>query len=163
MFKSFSNLGGRLRLSMASHEWLVCESSWQKLQVLRALCVFVCVCALACICTSVPAYVCMCSFLSGIFNKWLHWWSRNKTFWKWEELTHWRRLWCLEGLGAGGEGDDRGWDGWMASQTWWTWVWVNSRSWWWAGRPGVLCDSWGHKESDTTERLNWTEVGRFCS
>ena len=43
-----------------------------------------------------------------------------------------------EGLGAGGEGDDRGWDGWMASPTWWTWVWVNSGSWWWTGRPGVL-------------------------
>ena len=41
-------------------------------------------------------------------------------------------------LGAGGEGDDRGWDGWMASLTGWTWVWVNSRSWWWTGRPGVL-------------------------
>ena len=57
---------------------------------------------------------------------------------------------------GGGEGDDRGWDGWMASPTRWTWVWVNSRSWWWTGRPG--CDSWGHKESDTTERLNWTEL-----
>ena len=41
-------------------------------------------------------------------------------------------------LGAGGEGDDRGWDGWMASLTWWTWVWVNSGSWWWTGRPGML-------------------------
>ena len=56
----------------------------------------------------------------------------------WEELTHWKRLWCWEGLGAGGEGDDRGWDGWMASLTRWTWVWVNSESWWWTGRPGVL-------------------------
>ena len=46
-----------------------------------------------------------------------------------EELTHWRRLWCWEGLGAGGEGDDRGWDGWMASRTRWMWVWVNSGSW----------------------------------
>ena len=46
--------------------------------------------------------------------------------------------WCWEGLGAGGEGDDRGWDGWMASLTWWTWVWVNSGSWCWMGRPGVL-------------------------
>ena len=54
------------------------------------------------------------------------------------ELTHWKRLWCWEGLGAGGEGDDRGWDGWMASLTWRTWVWVNSGSWWWTGRPGVL-------------------------
>ena len=48
------------------------------------------------------------------------------------------RLWCWEGLGAGGKGDDRGWDGWMASLTRWTWVWVNSGSWWWTGRPGVL-------------------------
>ena len=46
--------------------------------------------------------------------------------------------WCCEGLGAGGKGDDRGWDGWMASLTRWTWVWVNSGSWWWTGRPGVL-------------------------
>ena len=45
-----------------------------------------------------------------------------------EELTHWKRLWCWEGLGAGGKGDDRGWDGWMASPTRWTWVWVNSGS-----------------------------------
>ena len=44
----------------------------------------------------------------------------------------------LEGLGVGGEGDNRGWDGWMALPTQWTWVWVNSRSWWWTGRPGVL-------------------------
>ena len=48
------------------------------------------------------------------------------------------RLWCWEGLGAGGEGDDRGWDCRMASLTRWTWVWVNSRSWWWTGRPGML-------------------------
>ena len=56
----------------------------------------------------------------------------------WEELTHWKRLWCWEGLKAGGEGADRGWDGWMASPTRWTWVWVTSRSWWWTGRPGML-------------------------
>ena len=72
-----------------------------------------------------------------------------------EELTDWKRLWCWEGLGAGGEGDNRGWDGWMASdgrESEWT--------------PGVgdgqgglaCCDSWGHKELDTTERLNWTEL-----
>ena len=54
-----------------------------------------------------------------------------------KELTHWKRL-MLEGLGAGGEGDDKGWDGWMASPTWWTLVWVNSGSWWWTERPGVL-------------------------
>ena len=45
---------------------------------------------------------------------------------------------CWESLKAGGEGDDRGWDGWMASPTQWTWVWLSSGSWWWTGRPGVL-------------------------
>ena len=59
----------------------------------------------------------------------------NKYLWC-KELTHWKRLWCWEGLGAGGEGDDR--DGWMASLTRWMWVWVNSGRWWWTGRPGVL-------------------------
>ena len=61
--------------------------------------------------------------------------TKNKTS---NELTHWKRLWCWEGLGAEGEGDDRGWHGWMASLTRWTWVWVNSGSWGWTGRPGVL-------------------------
>ena len=51
--------------------------------------------------------------------------------------THWKRPWCWERLKAG-EGDDRGWDGWMASPTQWTWVWVDSGSWWWTGKPGVL-------------------------
>ena len=55
-----------------------------------------------------------------------------------EELTHWKRPWCWERLKVGGEGGDRGWDGWMASPTQWTWVWVNSGSWWWTGRPGTL-------------------------
>ena len=71
-------------------------------------------------------------------------------------MTHWKRPWCWEGLGTGGEGDDRGWDGWMASQTRWTWVWVNSGSWWCF--EAWCADSWGHKESDTTKRLNWTEL-----
>ena len=52
--------------------------------------------------------------------------------------THWKRPGCWERLQAGGEGDDRGWDGWMASLTRWKWVSVNSGSWWWTGRPGVL-------------------------
>ena len=69
------------------------------------------------------------------------------------------RLWCWEGLGVGGEGDNRGWDGWMASRTPWTWVWVNSGSWWWTGRPGVLrfmgLQRVGH---DWATELNWTEL-----
>ena len=69
-----------------------------------------------------------------------------------------QRPWFWERLKTGGEGDDRGWDGWMASPTRWTWVWVNSRSWWWTGGPGML-QSMGSKRWDTTEQLNWTERG----
>ena len=76
-----------------------------------------------------------------------------------EELTHWKRLWCWEGLGAGGEGDDRGWDGLMASLTRWICVWVNSESWWWTGKPGVLqfmgSQSVGH---NWVTEVNWTEL-----
>ena len=55
-----------------------------------------------------------------------------------KKLTHWTRLWCRERSKAGGEGEDRGWDGWTASPTRWTWVWVNSGSGWWTGRPDML-------------------------
>ena len=72
-----------------------------------------------------------------------------------EELTHWKRLWCWEGLGAGGGGDDRGWDGWMASLTRWTWVWVNSGSWWWTGRPGVL---WFVGSQSPTGLSDWSDL-----
>ena len=54
-----------------------------------------------------------------------------------EELTHWKRPWCWERLKAGGEGDGRGWDDWMASLTRWTWVWASSGRWWWIGKLGV--------------------------
>ena len=64
-------------------------------------------------------------------------WNSNTLATSCEELTHWKRPWCWEGLGAE-EGDDRVWDGWMASPTQWIWVWVNSGSWWWTGRPGML-------------------------
>ena len=74
-----------------------------------------------------------------------------------------KRPWCWEGLWAGGEGDNRGWDGWMASPTRWTWVWVNSRSWWWTGRPGVL-PSWGRRVGhDWATELNWTILLSQCS
>ena len=70
----------------------------------------------------------------------------------------WKRPWCWERLRAGGEGDNRGWDGWMASPTQWTRVWVNSGSWWWIGRPGMLeyMGSWRVRRNWVTE-LNWTE------
>ena len=71
-----------------------------------------------------------------------------------KELTHLKRPWCWETLKAGGEGDVRGWDGWMASPIQWTWVWVNSESRWWTGRPGVLrfagLQSW--------TRLSWPDL-----
>ena len=93
----------------------------------------------------------------------IHWkdwcWSRNSSTLatSCEELIHWKRPWCWEGSGAGGEGDGRGWDGWMASPTQWTWVWVNwSRR--WTGRHGMLqfmgSQRVGHKWA--TE-LSWTE------
>ena len=67
-------------------------------------------------------------------------------------------VWCWEGLGAGGEGDDRGWDGWMASLTRWTWVWVNSGSWWWTGSPGVLqFMGWQRVGHDWATERKWTE------
>ena len=97
--------------------------------------------------------------ISPGFVHWKDWW------WSWnsstlatscEELTHWKRLWCWEGLGAGGEGDNRGWDGWMASLTRWMWVWVNSGSWWWIGRHGVLWFMGSQRiRHDWATELNW--------
>ena len=73
-------------------------------------------------------------------------------------MTHLKRPWCWERLKAGGERDDGGWDGWMASPTQWTWVWVNSGSWQWTGRPSVL-QSMGSQRvrHDWVTELNWTE------
>ena len=76
-----------------------------------------------------------------------------------EELTHLKRPWCWERLKAEEEGDDRGWDGCMASLTQWMWIWVSSGSWWWTEKPGMLQSmgsprvrhNWG------TELKNWTD------
>ena len=98
----------------------------------------------------------------------IHWkdwcwnWNSNTLAIWYEELIHWKRPWCGERLKEGGKGDDRGWDGWMASSIRWTRVWVNSWSWWLTGRPGVL-PSMGSKESDTTEQLNLTDWTQFSS
>ena len=81
-----------------------------------------------------------------------------------EELTHCKRLWCWEGLWGGGEWEDRGWDGWIASLTRWMWVWVNSGSWWWTGRPGVLQFMGSQRvEHDWATELNWTDGGFIFS
>ena len=73
-----------------------------------------------------------------------------------EELTHCKRPWCWERLKAGGDGDDRGWDGWMSSATQWTWVWASPGS-WRTGKPGVL-QSMGSQRvrHDWATELNWT-------
>ena len=70
-----------------------------------------------------------------------------------DELTHWERPSCWEKLKVGGEGDDRGWDGWMASPIQWIWVWANSGSWWWTGTPFML----QFMESQRVG-LNWSEL-----
>ena len=75
-----------------------------------------------------------------------------------EELTHLKRWWWWERLKARGEGDHRGWDGCIASLTQWTWVWVNSGSWWWAGKSGML-PSLGSQRvgQDWATELNWSD------
>ena len=77
-------------------------------------------------------------------------------------LTYLKRPWCWERLKAGGEGDGREWDGWIASLTQWTWVWVNSGSWWWTGRPGVLqCIGSQRVGHDWATELNWWWLGVY--
>ena len=93
------------------------------------------------------------SVLDIHWKDWCWSWNSSTLATSCEELTHWKKPWCWERLKAG-EGDDRGWDGWMASQTQWTWVWVNFGSWWWTGRPGVL-QSIG---SQRIRHSNWTEL-----
>ena len=92
----------------------------------------------------------------------IHWkdwcWSWNlSTLTTWcEEVTHLKRPWCWERLKVGGKGTT-GWDGWMASLTYWTWVWVSSGSWWWTGKPSIL-QSMGSQRvgHNWMTELNWT-------
>ena len=91
----------------------------------------------------------------------IHWkdwrwsWSSNTLATWCKELTHWKRPWCWERLKAGGEGDTRGWDDWMASPTQWTWVWASSRRWWrtdreaWCATVHGVAKSWARPS-------NWT-------
>ena len=94
---------------------------------------------------------------STLHIHWKDWcwsWGSNTLATWCKELTHWQRSWCWERLRAGGEEGSRGWDGWMASPTQWTWVWAN-----FPGQGSLICCSpWRCKETDTTERteLNWT-------
>ena len=97
----------------------------------------------------------MRSFLGVQWKDWCWSWNSNTLATWCEELTHWKRPWCWKGLRAGGEGDDRGWEaGWHH--------WVDGHEFGWTpgvgdGQGGLAsCNSWGRKESDTTERVNWT-------
>ena len=95
--------------------------------------------------------------LSVHWKDWCWSWNSNTLATWCEELTHWKRPWCWARLKTGREGDDRGWDGWMASLTWWTWVSVSSGNWWWRRKPGMLLSmglqTVGH---DLATELNWS-------
>ena len=86
-------------------------------------------------------------------------WSSNILASWCEKRTHWKRPRCWERLKAGGKGDDRGRDGWMASLTQRTWVWVSSRGWWWTGKPGML-QSMGVTEI-WTRLSDWNELREY--
>ena len=97
------------------------------------------------------------SVLGVHWKDWCWSWNSNTLAIWCEELTHLKRTWCWERLRAGGEWDGRGWDGWMASPTQWTWVWVDSGSWWWTGRPGVL-----QFMGSQRVRHNWATELNWC-
>ena len=92
----------------------------------------------------------------------IHWkdwcwnWSSN-TLTTWcKELTQWKRPWCWEKIDSGRRrGRQLGWDGWVASLTQCTWVWVSSGSWWWTGRPGVLQSMELQRVGHDSTELNW--------
>ena len=86
---------------------------------------------------------------------WCWSWSSNTLAIWCEQLTYLKRPWCWARLKVGGEGDDRGWDGYMASPTQWTWVWAGSGSWRWTGRPGVLQSMWSQRVGHDWTELSW--------
>ena len=97
-----------------------------------------------------------------LMKDWCWSWGSNTLATWCEELTYWKRPWCWERLKTGGEGDDSGWDGWMASLSRYTWVRGSSGSWWWTGKPGVL-QSMGSQRvgHEWATELNWTDGTRY--
>ena len=94
-----------------------------------------------------------------IWKDWCWSWNSNTSATWYEELTHLKKPRSWERLKAGGEGHDRGWDGWMASLTRWTWVWATSGSWWWTGMLGMLQSMELQRAGyDWVTELNWI----FC-
>ena len=96
------------------------------------------------------------SVLGVHWKDWCWSWNSNTLATWCEELNHLKRPWRWEALKVGGEGDNRGWDGWMVSLTQWTCIWVHPGSWWWTGRPNVL-------QSMGSQRVgcNWTELSTY--
>ena len=101
------------------------------------------------------------SVLNIHWKDWCWSWSSNTLATWCQEPTHWKRPWYWERLMAGGEEGDRGWDGWMASPTQWTWTSANSWRWWRAGKRGALQPMWS--QSDTTKRLNNNKPTENCA
>ena len=98
-------------------------------------------------------------FLIVYWKNWCWSWNVNTLATWCEELTPWERPWCWEKVKAGGEGDDRGWDGWVALPTRWTWVWASSGSWWWTGKPDVLLPIESQRVGyDWVTEMNWMEL-----
>ena len=89
---------------------------------------------------------------------WCWSWNSNTLATWCKELTHWIRPWCWEWLKVGEEGDNRGWDGWMAPPTQWTWIWAGSWSWWWTEWPGMLQSMGSQVGHDWATELNWTDA-----
>ena len=118
------------------------------------------------------------TIMTNIMRKWqrksvlnIHWkdwcwsWNSNTLATWWEELTHRKRPWCRERLKVGGEGNEIGWDCWMASLIWCTWIWVSSGSWWWTGKSGMLQSMGSQRvshdwaiEPNWSWPLNWLEI-----
>ena len=123
LFCLFRSAGPRF-----SHS-VVCVSMCECVWVCVCVCVCVCMCAHMCVYeieNKPPKGMDFClDFLTALFPV-----PRI--------VAYWKRPWCWKRLRAGGEAGSRGWDGWMASLMWWTWVWANSGRWWRAGKPGVL-------------------------
>ena len=96
----------------------------------------------------------------------IHWkdwcWSSNTLSTWCEELIHWTRSWCWARLRAGGEKGDRGWDGWMASPTQWTWVWASSRRLWRTGKPSVLQSMWWQRVRNDIATERWPQLNSPC-
>ena len=103
------------------------------------------------------------SALGVVWKEWCWSWNSSTLATSCEELTHWKILRCWEGLGAGEKGNDRGWDGWMASLTWWTWVWVNSGRWWWTGRPGMLRFMVSQSRTKLSDWTDWAWTSYFLA